>query len=175
MHVQHLKPWCNVLQMIRNKEKLQLLHISLLREYLALDLLPPQVAYSLPYPSASFSQQATGSSSSSSSSFAGESQETEEELLLLPTLNKQSGQEQDNPLCISSTTTALIQASERERVIDDFIIFCFLAGNDFLPHTFSTDVGERGLDNMIACYRRFLAVGSYFREKVRKVGKAHRD
>lgn len=142
--------------MLRNPEKLQLLHTSLLREYLVLDLLPPRVAYSLPPPGDPPCHQ---TSSATSFAYVGTGDEYDEELLLLPALTKQPpARRQDRQQQSLHSNHMLAHASERERVIDDFVIFCFLAGNDFLPHTFSTDIGEKGLDSMIACYRRFLAV-----------------
>ncbi|KAL8454270.1 hypothetical protein Emed_000379 [Eimeria media] len=129
----------------------RLLHISLLREYLAMDLLPPQVAYSNRASNASSHQLGVENVSASSTDGFQE----EEEVLLLSRL--QEGLPQSRGQLLSSESQSLMQASERERVIDDFVIFCFLAGNDFLPHTLSTDIAEKGLDTMIACYRRFLA------------------
>ncbi|KAL8273841.1 hypothetical protein Esti_002164 [Eimeria stiedai] len=139
-------------RMLSNPEKLQLLHISLLREYLAMDLLPPQVAYSSRGLNASPHQQ---NLENVSATFAEGSQPTEEELLLMGGLQQRLPQQRGQlPFAKGN---CLLQARERERVIDDFVIFCFLAGNDFLPHTLSTDIAEKGLDAMIACYRRFLA------------------
>lgn len=43
-----------------------------------------------------------------------------------------------------------------ERVIDDFILFCFLAGNDFLPHLPFTEIGSGGLHRIMALYRSYL-------------------
>ncbi|KAL8455157.1 hypothetical protein Emag_000994 [Eimeria magna] len=139
-------------RMLSSPEKLQLLHISLLREYLAMDLLPPQVAYSGSGSNASSNQEGL---ENVSARFAEGSQQTEEVLLMC-------GQQERLPQPLGQLpfpdSKSLLQASERERVIDDFVIFCFLAGNDFLPHTLSTDIAEKGLDTMIACYRRFLAL-----------------
>ncbi|KAL8436179.1 hypothetical protein ACSSS7_001909 [Eimeria intestinalis] len=141
-----------VSQMLSNPEKLQLLHISLLREYLAMDLLPSQVAYSSRGSKAFSHQQDLNPSFAS---FAEGSQQAEEEVLLMGGLQQRLAQPRGQQPSVDGNS--LLLASERERVIDDFVIFCFLAGNDFLPHTLSTDIGEKGLDTMIACYRRFLA------------------
>ncbi|XP_026191802.1 uncharacterized protein LOC34621788 [Cyclospora cayetanensis] len=133
-------------RMLYNPEKLQLLHISLLREYLVIDLLPEKVAYSLHQRQLQASTQQRQVSENVSSSTSNGS-----DAVSLPPNQKLETRIHPN------IETMLSLASERERVIDDFVIFCFLAGNDFLPHTFSTDIGEKGLDTMIACYRRFLA------------------
>lgn len=39
-----------------------------------------------------------------------------------------------------------------ERIIDDFIFFCFFIGNDFLPTLSALDIGEGSLDNIIVLY-----------------------
>lgn len=36
--------------------------------------------------------------------------------------------------------------------IDDFIIICYLLGNDFLPHLPSIDIKNRGMELLISCY-----------------------
>jgi 5'-3' exonuclease len=53
-----------------------------------------------------------------------------------------------------------------DRVIDDFILFCFLVGNDFLPHLPFSEIGEGGLNKLFACYKDLMGiregVGSHF-------------
>ncbi|CDI82775.1 5'-3' exonuclease, putative [Eimeria praecox] len=129
-------------RMLSEPEKLQLLHISLVREYLALDLLPAKIGYS--QEQIAFRNQESQQISPESSGKLNEPNEEGPQSPSEGCLNRRV----DNMLCFPS---------EKERVIDDFVIFCFLAGNDFLPHTFSTDIGEKGLDSLILCYGRFLA------------------
>lgn len=51
---------------------------------------------------------------------------------------------------------ALQSIWDLERVIDDFILFCFLAGNDFLPHLPFTEIGAGGLHRVMGAYRSYL-------------------
>lgn len=132
--------------MLRKPEKLQLLHISLVREYLALDLLPAKIDYS--QEQIEFMNRETTDRQTFSPGGGGKINETEG-VSPPPPLEGLLNRHVDKMLCCPG---------ERERAIDDFVIFCFLAGNDFLPHTFSTDIWEKGLDSMILCYGRFLAV-----------------
>lgn len=43
-----------------------------------------------------------------------------------------------------------------ERVIDDFVFFCFFIGNDFLPSLSALDIGEGSLDCLIDMYKEQL-------------------
>ena len=43
-----------------------------------------------------------------------------------------------------------------ERIIDDFVFFCFFIGNDFLPSLSALDIGEGSLDHLINFYKRCL-------------------
>jgi 5'-3' exoribonuclease 2 len=43
-----------------------------------------------------------------------------------------------------------------ERIIDDFIFFCFFIGNDFLPSLSALDIGEGSLDHLINFYKKIL-------------------
>jgi len=47
-------------------------------------------------------------------------------------------------------------AFDLERVIDDFIFFCFFIGNDFLPALSALDIGEGSLDHLINFYKKLL-------------------
>ncbi|KAF4659387.1 hypothetical protein FOL47_007603 [Perkinsus chesapeaki] len=42
-----------------------------------------------------------------------------------------------------------------ERVIDDFVLFCMLVGNDFLPHLPYTAVGDGGLERLFKAYKTY--------------------
>lgn len=43
-----------------------------------------------------------------------------------------------------------------ERIIDDFVFFCFFIGNDFLPSLSSLDISEGSLDHLILMYQQNL-------------------
>lgn len=46
------------------------------------------------------------------------------------------------------------------QVIDDFVLFCFFAGNDFLPHLPSLDIHEGAISEMIRIYKESVANGA---------------
>lgn len=49
-----------------------------------------------------------------------------------------------------------------ERVVDDFVLFCMLVGNDFLPALPTVDIGEGSLDSLFSIYKELLPrMGGY--------------
>lgn len=43
-----------------------------------------------------------------------------------------------------------------ETMIDDFILFCVLVGNDFLPHLPFSEIGDGGLENFMGSFKQHL-------------------
>ena len=41
-----------------------------------------------------------------------------------------------------------------ERILDDFVFLCFLAGNDFLPHLPSMKINDQAILRIIDVYKR---------------------
>ncbi|CAG9464207.1 unnamed protein product [Pedinophyceae sp. YPF-701] len=55
---------------------------------------------------------------------------------------------------------------DMERIIDDFVLFCMLVGNDFLPPLPTLDIAEGGLDTIIRIYKERLPImGGYLTER----------
>jgi 5'-3' exoribonuclease 1 len=56
----------------------------------------------------------------------------------------------------SSLATQMHIRFDLERVIDDFVFFCFFIGNDFLPSLSALDISEGSLDSLIDLYKQLL-------------------
>jgi 5'-3' exonuclease len=56
----------------------------------------------------------------------------------------------------SYLATQMRMRFDLERVIDDFVFFCFYIGNDFLPSLSALDISEGSLDSLIDLYKDLL-------------------
>lgn len=45
-----------------------------------------------------------------------------------------------------------------ERVVDDWVLICFLVGNDFVPHLPQFDISTKGLNILYIAYLKVLPV-----------------
>ena len=54
----------------------------------------------------------------------------------------------------SILSTQMSMKFDLERIIDDFVFFCFFIGNDFLPSLSALDISEGSLDRLIDLYNR---------------------
>ncbi|KAK9818370.1 hypothetical protein WJX72_011521 [[Myrmecia] bisecta] len=68
-------------------------------------------------------------------------------------------------LTIEFRNTSLPFQFDTERIIDDFVLFCMLIGNDFLPALPTLDIAEGALDKIFGIYKQLLpAMGGYLTE-----------
>jgi 5'-3' exoribonuclease 1 len=56
----------------------------------------------------------------------------------------------------STLATKMRMRFDLERIIDDFVFFCFFIGNDFLPSLTALDISEGSLDQLIDLYKELL-------------------
>mmetsp|Transcript_1533 Transcript_1533/g.4612 ORF Transcript_1533/g.4612 Transcript_1533/m.4612 type:complete len:1355 (-) Transcript_1533:80-4144(-) len=127
----------------------QLLHLSLLREYVQLEFccLPP----------ASYSS----------------CLEQKDSVKTLACYGHASVDDISARLCLRGVAG---RAYDLERLIDDFVFMTFFVGNDFLPHSPSLDIGEHAFTRIFAAYKRHLATwppGNYL-TNVGKIADAAR-
>lgn len=59
-----------------------------------------------------------------------------------------------NVVDIAYFSSQLIRKMEIDTAIDDFILICFMVGNDFLPNIPSIEIIENGIDIMLECYKQ---------------------
>lgn len=59
-----------------------------------------------------------------------------------------------------------------ERIIDDFVFFCFFIGNDFLPSLSALDISEGSLDQLIELYKQHLPE---MKDYITEAGKIYWD
>ena len=59
-----------------------------------------------------------------------------------------------------------------ERIIDDFVFFCFFIGNDFIPTLVTLDISEGSLDDLIDYYKQCL---TNFDNYITEQGTIHWD
>ena len=50
----------------------------------------------------------------------------------------------------------MLMKFDLEKIIDDFVFFCFFIGNDFLPSLSALDISEGSLDSLIDLYKDML-------------------
>nr|PIM02687.1 XRN 5'-3' exonuclease N-terminus protein [Toxoplasma gondii COUG] len=118
-------------RMLTKRENLQLLHISLLREYLFLEFAAAALRSTPP-------------------------KESDEHPKRSETASTSEADALDTKAAAIALCPSLLYPRERERIIDDYVLFCFMVGNDFLPHPKATDIADGGLDLLMSCYKEYL-------------------
>lgn len=137
-------------QLLGAPDKLQFLHISLVREYLQLDLLPSAEQL-----------QGAGEGDASETEDVCEAKGFSNAHLVWP--ERVVCTESGDPMRLKGSSLTwrvelLLSDEARERAVDDFVFFCVLAGNDFLPAAFAVPLNDGGLNKLIDCYKEFLQV-----------------
>ena len=74
---------------------------------------------------------------------------------------EQNSKTQPPPIMLQNPNGGqILNPKPRKQVIDDFVLFCFFAGNDFLPHLPSLDIHEGAISEMIRIYKESVANGA---------------
>lgn len=50
----------------------------------------------------------------------------------------------------------------RNRLVCDYIVLCFFAGNDFLPHSLALHIGHKGIDRLVKAYAECINKKRFF-------------
>ena len=108
----------------------QLLHLSILREYIQLEFCCS--------PPASYASHIDARTS------------------VGPRARK-NGAGRSNELGIAWRQGVSGRSVDLERLVDDFVFLTFFVGNDFLPHSPSLDIGEHAFNRVFDAYKRHLA------------------
>eukprot|EP01053_Blabericola_migrator_P001119 Blabericola_migrator_1__1118@NODE_1286_length_4894_cov_92_707479_g390_i1_p1_GENE_NODE_1286_length_4894_cov_92_707479_g390_i1NODE_1286_length_4894_cov_92_707479_g390_i1_p1_ORF_typecomplete_len1495_score247_07XRN_N/PF03159_18/4_2e78XRN_M/PF17846_1/4e77SH3_12/PF18129_1/9_6e03SH3_12/PF18129_1/1_2e08S1like/PF14444_6/0_24S1like/PF14444_6/2_5e03_NODE_1286_length_4894_cov_92_707479_g390_i14094239 len=132
-------------KLLSRTDQFQLMHISLLREYLALDIMSGIMVKK--QPPKEKKQKAKN---------PYEFMEKDPDLVVKNGTAK-SGAKKFNFFRLMNSKTFKSHLTNNlnfnvERLFDDFILFCCLAGNDFLPHLGFADIGFNGLDKLLNLY-----------------------
>eukprot|EP01054_Gregarina_sp_Poly1_P000668 Gregarina_sp_Poly_1__667@NODE_115_length_13858_cov_166_056486_g102_i0_p1_GENE_NODE_115_length_13858_cov_166_056486_g102_i0NODE_115_length_13858_cov_166_056486_g102_i0_p1_ORF_typecomplete_len1479_score250_58XRN_N/PF03159_18/7_1e79XRN_M/PF17846_1/8_8e76SH3_12/PF18129_1/7_1e03SH3_12/PF18129_1/1_3e07LPD22/PF18834_1/5_3e02LPD22/PF18834_1/1_3_NODE_115_length_13858_cov_166_056486_g102_i055619997 len=129
-------------KLISRTDSFQLLHISLLREYLALDVLS-----SLATKTALKKKTLSSKKHNPYEEFERESVTVSADASSMPFKTLQ------NTFKSKAFRKALGSINfDVERIFDDFLLFCCLSGNDFLPHLAFADIGKNGLNKLLDIY-----------------------
>lgn len=59
---------------------------------------------------------------------------------------------------------------DREQVVDDFVLMCFLAGNDFLPHSPTIEIIEGGINTLVTIYKSVCVERGHLTKRINGAG-----